>query len=145
MSDEIVDKYNNKYHRTIKMKPIDARSGSYAEYSIDSNTKDAKFKIGDHIKISKDKNVFAKGYAPNWSNEVFVIRKVKDTMAWTYVISDLNGEESNGTFYEKELKQTSETEFRVEKVIKRKDDKQYVKQKGYDNSFNILIDKKDVL
>ena len=127
------------------MKPIDARSGSYAEYSIDSNTKDAKFKIGDHIKISKDKNVFAKGYAPNWSNEVFVIRKVKDTMAWTYVISDLNGEESNGTFYEKELQQTSETEFRVEKVIKRKDDKQYVKQKGYDNSFNILIYKKDVV
>ena len=103
MSDEIVDKYNNKYHRTIKMKLIDDRSGSFAEYSIDSNTKDAKFKIGDHIKISKDKNVFAKGYAPNWSNEVFVIRKVKDTMAWTYVISDLNGEESNGTFYEKEL------------------------------------------
>ena len=127
------------------MKPIDARSGSYAEYSIDSNTKDAKFKIGDHIKISKDKNVFAKGYAPNWSNVVFVIRKVKDTMAWTYVISDLNGEESNGTFYEKELQQTSETEFRVEKVIKRKDDKQYVKQKGYENSFNILIDKKDVV
>ena len=103
VSDEIVDKYNNKYHRTIKMKFIDVRSGSYAEYSVDSNTKDAKFKIGDHIKISKDKDIFAKGYAPNWSNEVFVIWKVKDTMAWTYVISDLNGEEIDGRFSEKEL------------------------------------------
>ena len=84
VSYEIVDKYSNKYHRTIKMKPIDDRSGSYAEYSVDSNTKDAKFKIGDHIKISKDKNIFAKDYARNWSIEVFVIRKVKNSIDIRY-------------------------------------------------------------
>ena len=66
-------------------------------------------------------------------------------MAWTYVISELNGEEVDGTFYGKKLQKKNETEFRVEKVIKRKDDKQYVKYKGYDNSYNILIDKKDVV
>ena len=63
----IVDKYNKTYRRTTKMKPINVRSGSYAEYSIDSNAKDDKYKIDDHVRISKYKNNFAKGYAPNWS------------------------------------------------------------------------------
>ena len=99
--DDIVDKYNNTYHETIKMKPIDVKSDSYAEYNVDSNDKDPKFKIGDHVRISKYKNIFAKGYTPNWLEEVFVISKIKNTVPWTYVISDLNGENIVGTFYEK--------------------------------------------
>ena len=86
--------------------------------------------------------VFAKGYVPNWSEEVFVVNKIKNTVPWTYEINDLNGEKIIGSFYEKELQKTSQEEFRIEKVIKRKGDKIYVKWKGYDNSFNSWIDKK---
>ena len=78
--DDIVDKYNNTYHTTIRMKPIDVKSGSYAEYSADSNVKDAKFEIDDHVRISKYKNIYAKGHTLNWSEEVFVISKVKNTV-----------------------------------------------------------------
>ena len=91
--DDIVDKYNNTYHKTIKMKPIDIKSDSFAEYNEESNEKDPKFKVGDHVRISKFKNVFAKGYIPNWSEEIFIVKKIKITVPWTYVISDLNGEE----------------------------------------------------
>ena len=89
------------------MKPIDVTYDSYAEYNVDSNEKDPKFKIGDHVRISKYKNILAKGYTPNWSEEVFVISKIKNTVPCTYVISDLKGEEIVGTFYEKELQKTN--------------------------------------
>ena len=125
------------------MKPIDVTEDSYAEYNENVNTEDAKFK-GDHVRISKYKNIFAKGYAPNWSEEVFVVNKIKNTVPWTYAISDLNGEEITGTFYEKELQKTSQEKFGIEKVFKRKGDKLYVKQKGYGNRFNSWIDKKDL-
>ena len=85
------------------MKPIDVNSDSYAEYNLGSNEKDPTFKIGDHMRISKYSNIFAKGYTPNWSEEVFVVSKIKNTVPWTYVISDFNGEDIVGTFYEKEL------------------------------------------
>ena len=143
--DDIVNKYNNTVHRTIKMKPINAASDFYAEYNEDSNEKDPKFKVGDHVRISKYKNIFAKGYTANWSEEVFVVSKIKNTVPWTYVISDLNGEEITGSFYEKELQKTSQEKFRIEKVIKRKDDKLYVKWKGYDNSFHSWVNKKDIV
>ena len=78
--DDIVNKYNNKVHKTIKMKAIDVTSDSFAEYNKDSNKKNPKFKVGDHVRISKYKNIFAKGYAPNWSEEVFVINKIKNTV-----------------------------------------------------------------
>ena len=140
--DEIVDKYNNTVHRTIKMKPIDVTGDYYAEYNgitlneDPSNKKNPKFKVGDNIRISKFQNIFAKGYTPNWSEKVFVINKIKNTVTWTYFVSDLNGEETTGSFYEKELQKTNQKEFRIEKVLKRKGDKLYVKWKGYDNSFN---------
>ena len=89
--------------------------------------------------------MFAKGYTPNWSAEAFVIKEVKNTVAWTYVINDLNGEEIIGTFYEKELQKTDQKEFRIEKVLKKKGDKLYVKWKGYNNSFNSWIDKKNIV
>ena len=99
--DDIVDKYNNTVHRKIKIKPVDVTGDSHAEYDEDFNKKDPKFKVGDHVRISKYKNIFAKGYTPNWSEEVFVINKIKNTVPWTYVINDLNGEEITGSFYEK--------------------------------------------
>ena len=96
--DDIVDRYNNTVHRSIKMKPIDVTSDSYAEYNEDSNVTKPKFKVGDHVRISKYKNIFAKEYTQNWSGEVFVVSKIKDTVPWTYVISDLNGEKIAGRF-----------------------------------------------
>ena len=82
------------------MKPKDVKNDSF-EYIEEINKKDPKFKIGDHVRISKYKNIFSKGYLPNWSEEVFVINKVKNTFPWTYLINDLNGKEIKGGFYEK--------------------------------------------
>ena len=127
------------------MKPIDVTSDSCAEYNVDSNKKDAKFKVGDHVRISKYKNIFAKGYAPNQSEEVFVVSKIKNTVPWTYAVSDLNGEEITGSFCEKELQKTSQEKFRIEKVLKIKDDKLNVEWKEYDNRFNSWIDKKNLI
>ena len=121
--DDIVNKYNNTVHRTIKMKPIDVTSDSYAEYNEDSNVTKPKFKVGDHVRISKCKKIFANGYTQNWLEEVFVISKIKDTVLWTYVISDWNGEKNAGSFYEKEMPKTSQEKLRIEKVLKRKGDK----------------------
>ena len=86
--DDIVNEYNNTYHRTIKMKPIDVKDNTYINIGKEGNDKDPKFKVGDHVRISKYKNIFAKGYAPNWSEEIFLIKEIKNT----YVINDLNGE-----------------------------------------------------
>ena len=103
MLDDIVNKYNNTVHRTIKMKPIDVMDDSYFEYNGNFNKNDPKFKVGDHVRVSKYKNLFAKGYTPNWSEEVFVFSKIKNTVPWTYFVNDLNSEKITGSFYEKEL------------------------------------------
>ena len=89
--------------------------------------------------------MFAKGYVPNWNEEVFVVNKIKNTLPWTYKINGSNGEKIVGSFYEKELQKTDQKEFRIEKVIRRKGDKLYVKWKGYDNSFNSWINKSDII
>ena len=143
--DDIVDEYNNTYHKTIKMKPIDVKDTTYIDFEKEVNNKDPKFKVGDYVRISKYKNIFAKGYMPNWSEEVFIISKIENTVPWTYVINDLNGEQTIGTFYETELQKTDQKEFRIAKVLKRNSDRLYVKWKGYDNSFNSWIDKKDLV
>ena len=104
-----------------------------------------KFQVGDHVRISKYKIIFAKGYTPYWSEEVFVIKKVTNTVPWTLLTSDLNVKESVGRFYEKESQKANQKKFRKEKVIWRIDDKLYVKWKGYDNSFNSWIDKKGIV
>ena len=142
---DIVNKYNNMVQRTIKMKPVDITGDSYVEYNENSNKKDPKFKVADHVRISKYKNIFAKGYVPNWSEEVFIVNGIKNTVPWTYAISDLNGEKVIRTFYEKELQKTNQKEYRIQKVLKIKGDKFYVKWKGYDNSFNSWINKKDIV
>ena len=118
--DDIVKEYNNKYHTSIKMNPVDVKDNTFIDFKKEINNKDPKFKAGDRVRISKYKNIFAKGYMPNWSEELFVIKKIKNTVPWTYIINDLNGEEIIGTFYEKELQRTNQQEFRIEKVIKRK-------------------------
>ena len=142
---DINDKYNNTYHKAIKIKPIDVKSDSFTEYNEDPNEKDPKLKVSDHVRISKYKNIFAEGYALNWSEEIFFIKEIKNTLPWTCVISDLNREEIIGSFYEKELQKTNQTEFRIEKVIKKKGNKLYVKWRGHNNSFNSWIDKKDLI
>ena len=78
--DEIVNKYNNTYYRTIKMKPADINPSMYIDFNKEYNKEDPKFKVGIHVRISKYKNIFAKCYIPNWSEEVFVIKKVKNTV-----------------------------------------------------------------
>ena len=143
--DDMANEYNNTYHRTIKMKPVDVKENAYTDFKKEVNDKDPKFKVDNHVKISKYKNIFAKGYTPNWSEEVFVVCKIKNTVPQTYIINDLNGEETMGTFYEKELQKTNQQEFAIENVIKRKGDKLSVKWKGYDNSLNSWIDKKDLV
>ena len=143
--DDIVKKYNNTYHTSIKIKPVDVKDNTYIDFKKEVNDKNPKFKVGAHVRISKYKNIFAKGHRPNWSEEIFVISKIENTVPWTHVLNDLNDEEIIGTFYESELQATKQREFRVEKVIKRKVDKLYVKWKGYDNSFNSWIDKKDTV
>ena len=97
----IVNEYNNTYHRIIKTKPVDIKDNTYIDSSQEVNDKDPKFKVGDHVRISKHKNIFTKWFTRNWSEEVFMINKVKNTAPWTYVISDLNGEEIIRPFYEK--------------------------------------------
>ena len=108
------------------MKPIDVKDNTYINTSKKINYEDPKFKVGDYVRISKYKNIFAKGYMPNWSEEVFVIDKIKYTVPWNYVINDLNVEKITGTFYENELQKINQKEFRIEKVIKQKGDKLYV-------------------
>ena len=100
---------------------------TYIDFEKEVNDKDPKFKVGDHVRISKYKNIFAKGYTPNCSEDVFVISEIKNTVPWTYVINDLNGEKIIEIFYEKELQKTNQKEFRIEKVIRRKGDELYVK------------------
>ena len=99
---EIVNKYNNTVHRTIKIKQLTLHL-ILMLYNEDSNEKDPIFKVDDHARISKYKNIFAKGCTQNWSEEIFVVSKIKDTIPWTYFISDLNGEPIAESFYEKEL------------------------------------------
>ena len=107
--------------------------------------KNTKFKVGDYVRISKYKNIFAKGYTQNWSEEVFIVCKIRNTVLWTYVISGLNGEPIVGSFCEKELQKASQEKLSIEKVIKRKGDKLHVKWKGYDNLFDSWIDKKYIV
>ena len=118
----ILNEYNNTYHRTIKIKPVDVKDGTYIDSmelhsNKEVNDTDPKFKFGDHVRISKHKSIFPKNYTPNWSDEVFVIKKVKNIVLWAYVINYLNGDKIIETFYEKELQKTNQQECSIEKVI----------------------------
>ena len=133
--DDKVNKYINTYHSTIKMKHVDVKQNILTLVKkLMINILNLKLMI--LLEYQNIKPFFAKGYVPNWSEEVFVITKVQNTFPGTYVISDLKDKEIVGTLYEKELQKTNQKEFRVEKVIKRKGEKLYVKWKSYYNSFN---------
>ena len=142
---DIVNKYNYTVHKTIKMKPINVTNDSLVEYNEGSNKRNLRFKVGDHVRISKYKNIITKGYSPNWSEEVFVINKIKNTVPWTYFPNTVNGEEITGSFYEKELQKATQKKFRIGKILQKKSDKLYVKWKVDDISFNSWINKKDIL
>ena len=123
--DDIVNKYVS--HSIIKKKPGNVKNNAYKDFNKKNNKKGSKLKVGDHVRISKYKNIFSKGYAPNWSEEVFVIAEVKSTVPWTYVINALSGEEIGGMFYGKEFQEPNQADFRMEKVIKRRGNKLYVR------------------
>ena len=96
--DDIVKEYNNKYNTSIKMKPVNVKGNTYIDFKKEINDKNPKCKVGDYVRISKYKNIFAKGYMPNWSEDIFVVSKIKNTVPWTFVINDISGEEIIGTF-----------------------------------------------
>ena len=104
--DDVVNKYNNTKHSTIKMKPIDVGDNNKRVYIDEHNEKDSRFKVGDRVRISKFKNIFAKGYTPNWSSEIFIVDKINDTVPYTYNLKDLNDEEIIGGFSDKDLQKT---------------------------------------
>ena len=104
--DDVVSKYNKTEHSTIKMKPKDVKNDNKKVYIDEHNEKDSRFKVGDGVTISKFKNIFAKGYTPNWSKEMFIVNKINDTVPYTYDIKDLNGEEIIGSFYDRELQKS---------------------------------------
>ena len=93
-----MSEYNNAYHRTIKMKPVDVKDNTYNDFKKEVNDKDPKFKVSDYIRISKYKNIFAKGL-----KKFLFFSKIKNTVPWTYIINNLNGEEVIGRFYQKEI------------------------------------------
>ena len=148
--DKLVNEYNNKYHRTIKMTPVEASKKINENkikqiYNFEKTNKIAKFRIGDHVRISLNKNIFEKSYETNWTEEIFVIYDIKYSNVPYYYLKDLNDEKLDGTFYEQELQKTNLTLYVIEKIIKIKNDKLFVKWRGYKNSFNSWIDKKDVI
>ena len=103
--DDVVNEYNNTKHSTIKMKPKDVKNNKRV-YIDERNEKSARYNVGDRVRISKLKNIFAKGYTSNWSNEIFIISKTNDTVPCTYNLKDLNGEEIIGSFYDRELQKS---------------------------------------
>ena len=104
--DDVVNEYNNTKHNTIKMKPKDVKNDNKRVYIDEHNEKDSRFKVGDRVRISKFKNIFAKGYTPNWSREIFIVNKINDTVRYTYNLNDLNDEEIIRSFYDKELQKS---------------------------------------
>ena len=135
--DDVVNTYNNIYHRTIEMKPFDVKRRIYIDFNEENNKEGPKFNVDDHVRISKSENIFAKRYLPNLSKEAFLITKVK-IMFRGHMLSVI----LTWKYCWKILRKKNQREFTVEKLRKRKSNKLYVKWKGYDNSFNSWIDKK---
>ena len=109
--DDVFNEYNNTKYNTIKVKPklkieTDVKNDNNRVYIDEYNQKSARFNVNDRVRISKFKNIFAKGCTPNWSKEIFVINKINDTVPYTYNLKDLNGEEIIGSFYDRELQKT---------------------------------------
>ena len=148
--DELVNNYNNKYHSTIRMTPIEGSKKINEKkikniYNFEKTKKPSKFKIGDRVRISLEKNIFEKSYETNWTEEIFEIYDIKYSNVPYYYLKDLNNEKLDGTFYEQELQKTKQDDlYTIEKILKTNKDKIYVKWRGYDNSFNSWINKNTV-
>ncbi|KAJ8950050.1 hypothetical protein NQ314_008056 [Rhamnusium bicolor] len=148
---DIVKDYNNRWHRTIRMKPCDITKSNEKKIlnSVYKHIKLAtprRYKVGDIVRISKNKHVFKKGYTPNWTTELFKIVKVRITNPTTYLLEDMQGTPISGGFYEEELQKTKNADvYLVEKVLRRRGKKVYVKWLGLDSSNNSWIDSDNIL
>ena len=149
---KLVHKYNHTTHSTISMKPADVTMEHEKMLlrtvfrSRMPPVKKPKFKEGDHVRISKYRSAFAKGYTPNWGTEVFKIVKVQNTVPRTYLLQDYKGDSIQGGFYQQELQKVNlPNAYLVEKVLRRKGDKCYVKWLGFDNRHNSWINKDNVI
>ena len=150
---DLVKDYNNTVHSSTKLTPIDASKKKneltvwrnlypdrYKKYNITP-----KFSVGDEVRITKKKKVFEKGYTTRWTEEIFTIKEIRDTNPITYKLTDLKGEEIEGTFYEPELQKTEQQIYRIEKVIKKEKGRSLVKWKGYSDKFNSWVDNKELI
>ena len=151
MLPKLLSKYNNKVHRSIGMKPNDVNSKNsplvYERLMVStSDDKPPKFKVGEGVRISKYKHIFSKGYTPSWSGEVFTVHEVKDSKPVTYILKDSTGEIILGRFYEAELLRTKYKDIAlVERVIRKKGERMFVKWLGYPDSHSSWISTKDVV
>jgi len=148
--DEMVSNYNNTRHSSIKMTPVaasDKKNESVVWLNLhpQSELVKLKFKVGDRVRITKKKEIFEKSFTPRWTEEVFTVSQVQYTDPPTYKITDYNNEEIQGTFYEQELQKTSQEIYRIEKVIRKRGTKSFVKWLGYPKSFNSWVDNKDLI
>ena len=148
--DELVNNYNNKYHSTIRMSPIEGSKKINENkikniYNFEKTKKPGRFKIGDRVRLSLEKNIFEKGYDTNWTQEIFEIYDIRYSNVPYYYLKDLNNEKLQGTFYQEELQKTKQDDlYTIEKILKTNKDKIYVKWRGYDSSFNSWINKNTV-
>ena len=147
----MVDKFNTTYHRSIKHTPAEARDSSNYKHvfralygKIRPTPPPAKFHVGEKVRISRKKYTFEKGFTPNWTEEVFTVSEVKHTNPITYSVKDLIGEPVKGTFYEQELQATVQEIFRIERVFRRAGNRAYVKWKGHSNAFNSWVSVADL-
>jgi len=150
--DDFVERYNNTRHSSNEMTPVETSKKEnevrvYRNLYPDLTRRPmrAKFKVGDKIRIQKTKGLFEKGFTPNWTEEVFTVSKIKRTKPVTYIITDLNDEEIQGTFYEQELQKTLQDVYRIEKIVKKDKTRSLVKWKGYPECFNSWVDNKDLI
>ena len=150
--DKLVNEYNNSYHRSIKMKPIDASKKSNQDivrnnlYNFKVTNKKPKFSIGDRVRISLLKNTFEKSYTSNYSQEIFIIDDIKTSNVHYYFLKDLQGEKIDGMFYEQELLKTKQNDlYIIEKIISKNKDKYLVKWKNYPDKFNSYVNQNDIV
>ena len=148
----MVEKYNNTYHRSIKLKPTVVRKPANYKHIHNAlydkvNARKAtppRFHVGDKVRIVRKKGILEKGFTPNWTEEMFTVTTVKATKPPTYYIEDTRGEPVQGTFYEQELQTNVQEIYRIERVLKRGKDRVFVKWKGYSSAFNSWIPLADV-
>ena len=149
---DLVEDYNNTVHSSTKLTPVDA-SKKENELKVWRNLYpdryktsrlNPKFSVGDEVRISRKKKVFEKGYTTRWTNEIFTIKEIRETDPITYKLEDLEGEEIKGSFYAEELQKSKEQIYKIEKIIKKKNGKSYVKWKGYSDKFNSWVDDKNI-